>query len=64
MFLRKWLDSPWFYFALAGVLLLVAVLSQFERVGGEVPKGRGEDLASLGDREDLNVLFILIDTIV
>lgn len=63
MFLRKWRDSPWLYFVLAGVLLLVAVLSQFERVGGEVPKGRAEDLASLGDREDLNVLFILIDTL-
>ena len=61
--LRKLIDSPWIYFALAAVALLAAVLSQFERIAVDVPSGKVEDLSTLGDRSDLNVLFILIDTL-
>jgi arylsulfatase A-like enzyme len=63
VFFRRLLDSPWLYFALAGVALVVAVASQFERVDAEVPAGEPQALASLGERQDLNVLFILIDTL-
>ena len=63
MFLRKLVDSPWFYFSLAGVVLLGAVLSQFERVDAGVPAGQVEDLAELRNRDDLNVVFILVDTL-
>ena len=63
MFLRKLIDSPWFYFSLAGIVLIAAVLSQFERVAVDLPAATAEDLASLGERQDLNVVFILIDTL-
>ena len=61
--IRKLLDSPAFYFFLAGVLLVAALLSQFERVGADAPGGRVEDLRGLAARQDLNVVFILIDTL-
>lgn len=63
MLFRKLIDSPWLYFGLAAVVLLAAVFSQFERVDVEVPRGEVSDIAALSEREDLNVLFILIDTL-
>ena len=63
MLFRKLIDSPWFYFSLAGVVLIAAVLSQFERIDVEVPEGEASDLVGLSDRTDLSVLFILIDTL-
>lgn len=61
--LRRILDSPWTYFTGAGLLLLAMLFSLFEirvpsRSGGKI-----EDLASLRERKDLNVVFILIDTL-
>lgn len=61
--LRKVLDSAWFYFTLAGILLVVAVISQFEIRLPSRPKGDVEDIRALKDRDDLNVIFILIDTL-
>mgnify|MGYP001394182203 CR=1 FL=1 len=61
--LRKLIDSPWTYFALAALLVVIAVASQIESVGEDAPSGTAVDLESLGDREDLNVIFILIDTL-
>ena len=63
MLFRKLIDSPWLYFGLAAVVLLAAVFSQFERVDVEVPRGEVSDIAELSERRDLNVLFILIDTL-
>ncbi len=60
---RKLIDSPWPYFVLAGVLLVAAVLSQFRPVSNEPPAGEVADLALLRERDDLNVLFIVIDTL-
>lgn len=61
--LRRILQSPWTYFAGAGVLLLAAVASQFEI---QLPT-RGaegiEALSTLRERDDLNVVFILVDTL-
>ncbi|MCS5634909.1 MAG: sulfatase [Myxococcota bacterium] len=63
MIWRKLIDSPWFYYTLAGIVLVVAVFSQFERVDQGVPSGRVEEISTLADRNDLNVVFILIDTL-
>jgi len=61
--LRRLLDSPWTYFALAGVLLVVAILSQFEIRIPSRPVGAVEDVRELRERDDLNVVFIVIDTL-
>ena len=61
--LRKLIDSPWTYFALAALLVGLAVLSQIESVGEDAPPGTVADLESLAARDDLNVVFILIDTL-
>jgi arylsulfatase A-like enzyme len=57
------LDSAWLYFALAGVLLLAALVTQFEV---RVPTREVEpitELTRLSDRDDVNVVFLLIDTL-
>lgn len=59
--MRKLLDSSWFYFSLAALLLVVAVLSQFEFQSLGRPSGDVQDLRTLRDRERLNVVFIVID---
>ncbi len=61
--MRRFLDSPWFYYTLAGLLLLVAILSQIEIRVPSRPVGKVEDLRALRERKDLNVIFILIDTL-
>lgn len=61
--LRKLLDSPWPYFAGAAVLLVLAIASQFRIAGPSRPKGSPEEIAALRDRKDLNVIFILVDTL-
>jgi len=61
--MRRLLDSPWLYFGLAGVLLVAAIASQF-RIGPEpLPTGTVDDLQKLRDRDDLNVVFVLVDTL-
>jgi choline-sulfatase len=64
---KRILDSPWLYFGLAGLLLALAVVSQLEIQLPSRPQGTVEDLASLAERAapegDLNVLFIVIDTL-
>lgn len=63
--MRKIFDSPWFYYTLAALFLVGAVVSQIERPQEPEgkPVGTFEDIASLRDRDDLNVVFILIDTL-
>jgi len=61
--LRRLLDSPRTYYALAALLLLVALVTQFELQGPTRPAGGVEDLAPLRTRGDLNVLFVLVDTL-
>jgi len=61
--LRKLLDSPWFYFSLAGLLAVVAIFSQIEIRVASRPAGGADDLAALGERDDTSVLFVLIDTL-
>jgi arylsulfatase A-like enzyme len=60
---RRWLDSPVPYFALAALLLAAAIASQFEL---RIPTRRVEPvekLLELRGRGDLNVVFLLIDTL-
>jgi len=61
--LRRLLDSPRTYYLLAGILLVVAVLSQFEIRTPARPDGREAELAALRTRDDVNLLFILVDTL-
>ena len=61
--LRKLIDSPWTYFVLAALLVGLAVVSQIESVGEDAPPGTVADLEALAERDDLNVIFILIDTL-
>jgi arylsulfatase A-like enzyme len=62
--LRRILDSPWTYFVLAGLLVLGGIASMFRVRGPSRPAG---DLATvlpaLRERGDVNVVFILIDTL-
>ena len=60
--LRRLLDSPWPYFIGAGLLLIAAIASQFEIHLPSRPEGRPADIATLRERDDLNVVFIMIDT--
>jgi arylsulfatase A-like enzyme len=60
---RGWFRSPAFYYALAVLLLAAAIASQFEL---HVPSRRTEPVERLLDlrgRGDLNVVFLLIDTL-
>jgi len=61
--LRRLLDSPRTYYLLAGALLVVAVLSQFEIRLPVRPQGGEAELAALSTRDDVNLLFILVDTL-
>ncbi len=60
---RRILDSPWLYFGGAGVLVLAAVLSQVEIRLPVRPVGTIDQLQTLRDRDDLSVVFVLIDTL-
>jgi arylsulfatase A-like enzyme len=59
----RWLDSPWPYFAGAGILFILAVASQFEFRLPSRPTGSVEDIVKLSERDDLNILFLLVDTL-
>jgi arylsulfatase A-like enzyme len=61
--LRRILNSPWTYFGGAGVLLLAAIASQFEVRLPSRPQGAIPDIAALRERGDLNVVFVLVDTL-
>jgi arylsulfatase A-like enzyme len=61
--LRRWLDSPWPYFIGAGILAVLAIASQFEIRMPSRSVGSVEEIATLSDRQDLNVVFALVDTL-
>jgi len=59
---RRW---PWVVATLALILAFLSTILEV-RIGADVdprPKGSAEDIARLAERDDLNVLFILIDTL-
>ena len=64
---KQLLAQRWPWFVAASVLLLV-ILSTFVEVRlpddwDRRPRGTAEDIARLRERDDLNVLFILVDTL-
>jgi len=60
----KILDSAWIYFVGAALLIVAAIASQIEYTAPhERPEGTVEDFLKLGERDDLNLLFIVIDTL-
>jgi arylsulfatase A-like enzyme len=61
--LRRLFDSPKLYFAAAGLLLVAAIASQFRVQLPALPPGTVQDVAALRQRDDLNVVFILVDTL-
>lgn len=61
--LRRLLDSPWTYFSLAGVLLLVLLYTQFEVRLPPRPSGTADEIRELAQRKDTNLIFILVDTL-
>lgn len=62
--LRRIFDSPWTYFALAALLALGGLASMFRIRGPARPPGTiAQDLGTLRERGDVNVVFILIDTL-
>jgi arylsulfatase A-like enzyme len=61
--LRRTLDWPWPYFLGAGLLLVAMFFSLFDVRFSSRSSGKIEELASLRGRQDLNVVFILIDTL-
>jgi arylsulfatase A-like enzyme len=60
---RRLVESPSAYFVGAVVLLLVIVALQFDLRIPSRPTGTARDLALLRNRGDLNVVFILVDTL-
>lgn len=61
--MRRFLGSSRFYFALAILLVLAAVASQFDLRLPSRAGGSRADIRALAERDDLNVLFILVDTL-
>ncbi len=61
--LRRILNSPWFYFGLAALLAVMAVLSQFRLSIPTRSQGGLAELRQMSERDDLNVVFLLVDTL-
>jgi len=60
---RRLIDSPSTYFVGAAILLVAAFATQFELNFPSRPKGGVEDISQLKYRDDLNVVFIVVDTL-
>jgi len=60
---RRVLASRGFYAAAALAMIVAAVASQLQFRGDSRPLGAAEDIATLRERDDLNLLFVLIDTL-
>lgn len=61
--IHRWVESPSAYFAGAVILLLVIIALQFDLRVPSRSRGTVGDLALLRTRGDLNVVFILVDTL-
>jgi arylsulfatase A-like enzyme len=60
---RTLLRSPWFFYTLAALLLVGGLISQLEIRVPSRPMRSIDALAELRTRDDLNVVFVLIDTL-
>jgi arylsulfatase A-like enzyme len=61
--LRRLIDSPWTYFVAAGILLIVLVATQIEIRLPARSTGSPAEIPSIAARNDVNLVFILIDTL-
>jgi arylsulfatase A-like enzyme len=61
--LRKVLDSPWTYAVPALLLAVAAVVAVLDLRLPSRPRGGLEELRALGQRDDVNVVFLVIDTL-
>ena len=61
--LRRLLDSPRTYFTLAGILFVVLLYTQFQIRSAPREDGTPAQIGELKKRDDVNVVFILIDTL-
>jgi arylsulfatase A-like enzyme len=61
--LRRLLDSRWLRIAVAAAAVAVFIALSFEIGTDPRPVGSLSDIATLDERSDLNLLFILIDTL-
>ena len=61
--IKRIIDSSWFYFVLAGVLLVAGILSQLDLRIPSRSVAEPSEILALSERDDLNVVFILIDTL-
>jgi len=60
---KRFFDSAWFYVLVAGALIVGFLATQVEIFGDTRPLGDHTDIAKLHERDDVNLLFILIDTL-
>ena len=58
---RRLRDAPMAYFVLAALLLVALLVTQFEVRSAPRPRGGIEDLGQLAQRNDVSVVFVLID---
>ena len=56
-------ESRWPYIVAAIAMIVGFFVSLIRPVGDPRPEGRVDDIAALAERSDLNLLFILIDTL-
>ncbi len=61
--IRKFFDSPWPYFTAAALILIGLIYAFLSPKPPKGPEGGLEELPRLRERGDLNVVFILIDTL-
>ena len=61
--LRRLFDSPWTYFSLAGVLLVVLLFTQFKVELPPRSRGTTEQIRELAQSKDTNLVFVVIDTL-
>jgi len=60
---RRLLDSPLTYFVGAALLIVLAIVTQLDVRVPPLPEGTPEDITLLPERGDLNVVFIVVDTL-
>ncbi|MED5260960.1 MAG: sulfatase [Myxococcota bacterium] len=61
--IRSWLDSPAFYFVVAAILVAIGVGTQVVVELPKRPQGDPSQIRSLADRDDLNLVFVVVDTL-
>ena len=60
---KQMLGSRWFYVVAATGMVTLFLASQLEWTGDRREQGDARQIAELHSRDDVNLLFILIDTL-